>query len=121
MLKTMQQLSKLGRRHWFQQKKKILDTSDVSETIDVQAVDNDSTGINLQAAKLAAESYADISYLIPFSLFTDKYRLQFIVMNLMHFLSKLFGLNKTLYRLKSFITAFLKQALFSKKIVLNYI
>jgi len=56
-------------------------------------VGNDSTGINVQAAKPAAASYADISYLFPSSLFTEKYRLQ---INELHaLLSKLFVLNKT--------------------------
>lgn len=84
MLKTTQQLSRLSKA-LVSAEEKILDTCRVSETNDVQAVGNDSAGINLQAAKPAAESYADISYLILFSLFTNKYRLQFTVMSLMHF------------------------------------
>lgn len=81
MLKTVQQLGKQGGRHWFQEKIDLI--RHVSETNDVQAVGNDSTGINLPAAIPAAESYAAISYISPSFLFTEKCR--FTVMSFMHF------------------------------------
>lgn len=77
----MQQLGNQGRRHGFQQEKKIRYLS-CFEANNVQALDSGPTRISLQAAKFAAESYTGISCLLCF---TGKHRSQFTVMSLMHF------------------------------------